>query len=48
MDSKLSLEEQVKTLQKGMAGLVKMFKDFRNSVEVIEKKMLPAENDEIK
>ena len=47
MDSKLSLEEQVRTLQRGMAGIVKMFKDLKITVEVIEKKVLPVENDEI-
>ena len=48
MATKVSIEEEVKKLQKHFGGMAKMFKDLKHSVEVLEKKVSAKENDEIK
>lgn len=48
MESTFALEKEVKTLQRGMAGMLKMFKELKKAVEVIEKKLLLTKDDEIK
>ena len=48
MATKVSIEEEVKKLQKHVGGMAKMFKDLKHSVEVLEKKVSANENDEIK
>ena len=47
MESTFALEKE-ETLQRGMAGMLKMFKELKNAVEVIEKKLLLTKDDEIK
>ena len=41
-------EEQVKTLQKHMGAIFRTLKDLKSSVEVLEKKTPPDDNNEIK
>ena len=48
MATKVSIEEEVKKLQKNVWDMAKMFKDLKHSVEVLEKKVSAKENDEIK
>ena len=48
MAEKITLEDQVKTLQRQFGGLVKLVKDLKTSVEALEKKTVPNEQDEVK
>jgi phage shock protein A len=48
MVAKISLEDQVKTLQKHMWAMVQMIKDLKCNVENLEKKIAITENSEIK
>ena len=48
MATKVSIEEEVKKLQRHVGGMAKMFKDLKHSVEVLEKKASANENNEIK
>ena len=47
-DSKMSLEEEVKTLKKHMGRLVVTVTDLKKTVEVLEKKVSFKKNEEIK
>ena len=47
MAKKIDLEEQVKALQKSMGGVVRIVKDLKSSVEVLEKKLKIKELNEI-
>ena len=40
MAGKITLEDQVKALQKNMGGIAKLVKDLKITVEGIEKKLL--------
>ena len=46
--SKISLEEEVKTLQKHMGAIMRTVKDLKATVEAMGGKMLTKENEEIK
>ena len=46
--NKMSLEEQVKTLQKHMGALFKTVKDLKSNVESLDKKLEAKETAEIK
>ena len=48
MAEKITLEDQVKTLQRQFGGLVKLVKDLKTSVEALEKKTVPNKQDEVK
>ena len=48
MSGKVSLEEQVATLQKQFGGIVKLVKGLKASVEALEIKGIPKEMDEVK
>ena len=48
MAAKAGLEEQVALLQKHFGGIVKMVKDLKISVEALEQKGIPQENEEIR
>ena len=48
MATKVSIEEEVKKLQRHVGGMAKMFKDLKHSVEVLEKKASANKNNEIK
>ena len=47
MSGKVSLEEQVATLQKQFGGIVKLVKGLKASVEALESTGIPKEMDEI-
>jgi hypothetical protein len=44
----MTMEEQVKTLQKHMGAMFKTVKDIKSYVEALDKKLQSKENDEIK
>ena len=48
MSGKVSLEEQVATLQKQFGGIVKLVKGLKASVEALESTGIPKEMDEVK
>ena len=39
MTGKIDLEEQVKALQKNMGGMAKLFKDLKQTVEALDKRI---------
>ena len=47
MAKKIDLEEEVKALQRSMGGIVRIVKDLKSSIEVIEKKLEIKELNEI-
>ena len=48
MTTKVSIEEEVKKLQKHVGGMAMMLKDLKHSVEVLERRVSANENDAIK
>jgi hypothetical protein len=48
MAGKITLEDQVKALQKNMGGIAKLVKDLKSTVEGIEKKIVVKEMKELK